>query len=96
MINSLLTSIQNLIALSSAETGTVTSLFKGKSYNKGDFFLEEGRVCKHAGFVNKGLLRYYINDDGEEKPMLFPRKTISFVIMKAFFPNARRLKLFRL
>ncbi|WP_158990491.1 Crp/Fnr family transcriptional regulator [Mucilaginibacter sp. L196] len=67
MIDSLINSIQSLIAISPAEADIVTTLFKEKTYKKGDFFLEEGRICKHVGFVAKGLMRYYINHDGEEK-----------------------------
>jgi len=67
MISSLLKSIQNVIRLNQAEIDIVKSLFKEKSYKKGDYFLEEGRICKQVGFVAKGLLRYYINHDGEEK-----------------------------
>jgi CRP-like cAMP-binding protein len=74
MINSLLKSIQNLVSLSLPEIGTVTSLFKEKLYKKGDFFLEEGRICRHAGFVAKGLFRYYINHDGEEKTYAFSQE----------------------
>jgi CRP-like cAMP-binding protein len=74
MINSLLNSMQNVITLSPAEVGTVTSLFKEKTYKKGEFFLEEGRICKQVGFVAKGLLRYYINHDGEEKTYGFSQE----------------------
>jgi hypothetical protein len=68
MINSLLFSIQNLITLSPIERDIVKSLFKEKTYKKGDLFLAEGQICKQVGFVAKGLMRYYINHDGEEKP----------------------------
>jgi len=67
MISSLLKSIQNVIRLNQAEIDIVKSLFKEKFYKKGDYFLEEGRICKQVGFVAKGLVRYYINHDGEEK-----------------------------
>lgn len=67
MINSLLNSIQKVIALNPEEIDTVTSLFKSKAYKKGEYFLKEGQICKQVGFVVKGLLRYYINHDGEEK-----------------------------
>jgi len=67
MIESLLNSIENLIALSPEEIDIVKSLFREKLYKKGEFFLEEGRICKNVGFVAKGLMRYYINQDGEEK-----------------------------
>lgn len=61
MINSLLDSIPRVITLNPAEIETVTALFKEKTYKKGDFFLEEGRICKQVGFVAKGLMRFYIN-----------------------------------
>jgi len=67
MINSLLDSIQKVIALSPAEIDTVTSLFRARAYKKGEYFLKEGQICKQVGFVVQGLLRYYINHDGEEK-----------------------------
>ena len=67
MIDSLLDVIQRVISLNPAEIAIVQSLFKEKTYKKGDFFLEEGRICKQAGFVAKGLMRYYISIDGEEK-----------------------------
>ena len=53
--------------LSPGEKDIVTSLFKEKTYKKGDFFLAEGEVCKRIGFIVKGLIRYYINHEGEEK-----------------------------
>ncbi len=74
MINSLLYSIQNLITLSPAERDIVTSLFKEKTYNKGDCFLAEGQICKQVGFVAKGLMRYYINHNGEEKTYAFSQE----------------------
>ena len=74
MINSLLNTIQQLITLSPAEVEIVLSLFKEKTYKKGDFYLEEGQICKQVGFVAKGLMRYYINHDGEEKTYAFSQE----------------------
>jgi CRP-like cAMP-binding protein len=93
MINSLLNSIQNLITLSPEEAGIVTALFKEKSYKKGDFFLEEGRICKHAGFVTKGLLRYYINDDGEEKTYAFSQENNFVCNYESFLPQSPSSKI---
>jgi len=88
MIESLLKSIQSLITLSPAEVVIVTSLFKEKTYKKGDYFLEEGKICKQVGFVVKGLMRYYINHDGEEKTYDFSQENeYIYVIMKVFFLN---------
>lgn len=87
MINNLLNSIQNLIKLTPAEIEIVTSLFKEKIYKKGDFFLEEGRICKQVGFVVKGLMRYYINHDGEEKTYAFSQENDYVCNYESFLPQ---------
>jgi len=87
MINSLLTSIQNIITLSQEEIGIVTSLFKERTYKKGEFFLEEGRICKQVGFVAKGLMRFYINHDGEEKTYSFSQENDYVCNYESFIPQ---------
>lgn len=93
MINILLNSIQNLITLSPAEIAIITSLFKAKTYKKGDFFLEEGRICKEVGFVVKGLMRYYINDDGEEKTYAFSQENNYVCNYESFLPQKPSTKI---
>jgi len=88
MINSLLDSIQDLITLSPAEMGIVTSLFKEKKYKKGDYFLTEGQICKQVGFVVKGLMRYYINHDGEEKTYAFSQENNYVCNYESFLPQS--------
>ena len=87
MIDTLLNSIQNIITLSPAEVDIVTALFKQKSYKKGEYFLEEGRICKQVGFVAKGLLRYYINHNGEEKIYDFSQENEYVCNYESFLPQ---------
>jgi CRP-like cAMP-binding protein len=87
MIGSLLNSMQNLILLSPAEIDTITSLFREKTYKKGEFFLEEGRICKQVGFIVKGLMRYYINHDGEEKTYEFSQENEYVCNYESFLPQ---------
>ncbi|WP_461449072.1 Crp/Fnr family transcriptional regulator [Mucilaginibacter sp.] len=87
MIDSLLYSIQSIIKLSPAEIDIVKSLFKEKTYKKGEFFLEEGRICKNVGFVAKGLMRYYINHDGEEKIYDFSQENEYVCNYESFLPQ---------
>jgi CRP-like cAMP-binding protein len=93
MINSLLYSIQNLITLSPAEIELVKSLFKERVYKKGDFFLAEGQVCKQVGFVVKGLMRYYINHDGEEKTYAFSKENDYVCNYESFLPQSPSSKI---
>lgn len=92
MINNLLYSIQKIITLSLEEKDTVTSLFKEKTYKKGDFFLAEGQICKQVGFVTKGLLRYYINHDGEDKTYDFAQENNFVCNYESFIPQTPSTK----
>jgi len=93
MINSLLDSIQNLITLTPSEAEFVKSLFKEKVYKKGDFFLAEGQICKQVGFVAKGLMRYYINHDGEEKTYAFSQENNYVCNYESFLPQSPSSKI---
>jgi CRP-like cAMP-binding protein len=93
MIESLIYSIQNVITLSPAEIDIVKSLFKEKRYKKGDLFLAEGQICKQVGFVAKGLLRYYINHDGEEKTYAFSQENDYVCNYESFLPQSPSLKI---
>jgi CRP-like cAMP-binding protein len=43
------------------------SFFSERALKKGDFFVEQDKVCRHIGFILKGTLRtYYINEKAEE------------------------------
>jgi CRP-like cAMP-binding protein len=37
-----------------------------KKYDRGDYVLTEGKVCRYLGFVSKGLFRVYYLKDGKE------------------------------
>lgn len=93
MINSLLDSIQNIITLSTADKNLVISLFKEKTYKKGKFFLSGGQVCKQVGFVVKGLLRYYINHDGEDKTYDFAQENNFVSNYESFLPQTPSTKI---
>ena len=93
MTNNLLNEIQKIITLSTAEKDIVLSLFKEKTYKKGTFFLEEGQVCKQVGFVVKGLLRYYINHDGEDKTYDFAQENNFICNYESFIPQVPSKKI---
>lgn len=87
MIERLISSIKNVIPLSPADTDVVAALFKERSYKKGDYFLEEGRICKQVGFVAQGLMRYYINHNGEEKIYDFSQENEFVCNYESFLPQ---------
>lgn len=87
MNDALLLAIKKTIEISSPEEKIIQDLFKLKEYKKGDFFLKEGEVCKYVGFIKNGIVRYYINDDGEEKTYGFSKENEFTCNYESFVPQ---------
>ena len=93
MKEGLISSIQYLINLNSKEVELTKTLFREKFIKKGDFFLAEGQVCKQAGFIVKGLMRYYINHEGEEKTYNFAKENNFICNYESFVPQTPTTKI---
>jgi CRP-like cAMP-binding protein len=87
MIEKLLTVIAKSVEVSGDEKEFIASLFHEKKYGKGDFFLNEGEVCRKVGFMVSGVIRYYINDDGEEKTYGFAEEYDFICNNESFLPQ---------
>ncbi|MBK1895616.1 Crp/Fnr family transcriptional regulator [Chryseobacterium paridis] len=87
MDDPLITAIKQVIEISPDEEKIIHSLFTLKAYKKGEFFLKEGEVCKYVGFIEKGLVRYYINDDGEERTYGFSKENEFTSNFESFGPQ---------
>jgi CRP-like cAMP-binding protein len=93
MSEALIISIQSLIDLDSKEKDSIELFFKERSIKKGDLFLAEGQVCKHVGFIMKGLIRYYINHDGEDKTYAFAQENHFICNNESFIPQTPSTKI---
>lgn len=93
MTEKLISSIQSLINLTPKEVDCINQLFKEKEIKKGDFFLADGQVCKQAGFIVKGLIRYYINHDGEDKTYDFAQESDFICNYESFIPQTPSTKI---
>lgn len=93
MPEALISSIRSLISLSEEEVDVIGRHFKKKELKKGDFFLADGQVCKYAGFIEKGLVRYYINADGEEKTYEFGQEYNFVCNYESFLPQTPSTKI---
>jgi CRP-like cAMP-binding protein len=52
----------------------IKALFYKKVLEKEEHLLEEGQVCRHLFFIEKGLVRYYLSDNGEEQTNYFNKE----------------------
>ena len=93
MKEQLIDGIKSFIRLESHETDLLEELFKERFIKKGDFFLGEGQVCKYAGFIVKGLMRYYINHDGEDRTYDFAHENNFVCNYESFIPKTPSTKI---
>lgn len=72
MFQLLRTHIEKRVRLTDEEFESITRYFSVKKLRKRQFFLQEGNVAKHIGFVNSGCLRIYtIDQKGAEHIIQF-------------------------
>ncbi|MBA4260060.1 MAG: cyclic nucleotide-binding protein [Chitinophaga sp.] len=55
--------VKDKVLLSEAEQKLVKTFFSPKKIRKRQYLLQEGNICRHLAFVEKGLLRSYNVDD---------------------------------
>ncbi len=70
----LLNLLNNLVNLNHEEEELILNSFTSKTVLKGEFFLQEGHVCKHVGFIKKGLVRYFVFKNDEESTFEFTKE----------------------
>lgn len=73
-MESLISTIKQLVPLSAEEEIITKSLFTELNLKPGEYLLRDGQVCKHVAFINKGLVRYFINNEGDERTMFFSKE----------------------
>jgi len=62
----LIESIRRYIQLSEEDCEVVQKLFQQQTLEKDEHWLKEGEVCRHLAFIENGLVRFYMNEDGQE------------------------------
>lgn len=63
--------IENYTSVSELEWQTISKCFERKTLQKNEIILKEGEVCKYLYFLENGLLRYFINKDGNDITKFF-------------------------
>ena len=59
--------LRRIVPITDEEFVGTISYFMEKKLKKGDFFVQQDKICKHIAFIVKGTLRtYYINEKAEE------------------------------
>ena len=66
-LSALVETIRQIIPLHEKDTTLIHTLFQPLLLAKGDYFVQPGQVCPYVGFIQTGLMRYFVNQDGDEK-----------------------------
>lgn len=70
----LLKIFNSIVPLKKEEEELIKSSFKPFKLAKGDYFLKYGEINKHIGFINKGLVRYFIHKNDDEATFEFTKE----------------------
>lgn len=73
--------------LSARDEKIICSLFHKKHYKKGDHLLESGNICRYITFIDTGLVRYYLSNDGEEQTNYFNKEKEFICYYMSFLPQ---------
>lgn len=92
MHTELINKISLYINLSETDLSIIRDLFHPREIKKNDFFLKEGQISTQICFVKKGLFRYYINKDGEEKTFNFGYEGSFITDYESFVPQISTLQ----
>lgn len=66
MLDQLKKFIKSKIEISDEEILQIEPYISLKKYSKNDFIIKEGEYCQFIGFLNYGLIRSYLHDNGKE------------------------------
>ena len=83
----LMQTIQNQIPVSEKDAAIIESLFYRKSFKKGEHLLSAGEICRYIIFIESGLVRYYINNDGTEQTYYFNKEGEFVCDYMSFLPK---------
>ena len=80
--------IQNYTSLPTDEWKQIVECFEKRIIEKDEIVLQEGKICKNLYFVETGLLRFYINKDGNDITKFFTEAPYFFTSQASF--NAQK------
>ncbi len=74
MYSKLLGLFNQISILEQNEIELIKKSFKPLRLEKGDFFLRSGNINRYIGFLQSGLVRYFVYKDGEESTFEFTKE----------------------
>ncbi len=76
--------IENYTSLPMNDWEQIAQRFEKRVIEKDEILLEEGKICRHLYFLESGLLRYFINKDGNDITKFFTIAPYCFTSQVSF------------
>ena len=76
--------IENYTTLSDKDWKQISVCFEKRVVEKDEILLQEGKICRHLYFIESGLLRYFINKDGNDITKFFTEAPYCFTSQASF------------
>ena len=76
--------IENYTPISDKDWKLLEECLQFKVFEKNEIVLKEGEICKHLYFLESGLLRYYLNKDGNQVTKFFTVAPYCFTSQVSF------------
>jgi CRP-like cAMP-binding protein len=76
--------IENYTTLSDSDWKEISQCFEQRILEKEEVLLAEGKICRHLYFIKSGLLRFYINKDGNDITKFFTDAPYCFTSQVSF------------
>lgn len=86
-MNLLIQKIKDNISISEKDIVIIENLFHRKLFKKGEHLLSAGEVCRYIIFIESGLVRYYIYNDGTEQTHYFNQEGEFVCDYMSFLPQ---------
>jgi CRP-like cAMP-binding protein len=80
--------IEKYTPVPTEEWNEIASCFEYRIAEKDEVILEEGNICRHLFFVESGLLRFFINKEGNDITKFFTEAPYFFTSQASF--NAQK------
>ena len=83
----LIQTMKQLISISQEEEVIIEKLFRQKLYKKGEHLLSAGDICRYITFIEHGLVRYYVSNDGTDRTHYFNKEGEFVCDYPSFLPR---------
>ncbi|MGL5892427.1 MAG: Crp/Fnr family transcriptional regulator [Bacteroidia bacterium] len=83
-LNTLRKFIESYTSIPTDEWETIFACFEKRVIEKDELILQEGNVCRHLYFIESGLLRFYINKEGNDITKFFTESPYFFTSQSSF------------